>query len=78
MVVMVECVVNLKRNNIVCAVITVDRINNPSLHLVEQTVFTVIVFSLEICVLQEVLAYLAVGYCPSGLVAIVFSTQGGI
>ncbi len=62
MIVLVKLLVDLLVYDIICAVISVDRINNPPFNPAEQCVrFAVVEFTFEIRVLQKIFRKLAVG-----------------
>ncbi len=75
MVVVVEFVVDFKICNVVCAVVLVDGVHDPSFDTVYKSVGTYIVFAFEVAVLEEVLNDFTVFNSPFGLVSVVRSTE---
>ncbi len=75
MVEVVESVVDFKVCNVVCAVVSVDGIHDPSFDAVYKVVGTYVVFAFEISVLEEVFNDFTVFDSPFGLVTVVRSTE---
>ncbi len=75
MVEVVEFVIDFEVCNFVCAVVSVDWIEDPSFDAVYKAVGTYIVFAFEISVLEEVFNYFTVFDSPFGLFSVVRSTE---